>query len=199
MFEAAAVVSALHGSPEAEPKEEPVKLANPNILQRIQIHWNKHPIRYRNYVILVSSFTVYMIVCVCWYTYYEGWEPSVSLSFVVETMTTVGFGYHAPTDDNSRLFTIIVMIFGIFVIFGGISSALTNRLVDFKKRKKVQLDENVGLVFKDLERRFWTNVLIMVGSLFVASAFLVWLEEWTFAKALYFAVQTATVSVRVAK
>lgn len=89
------------------------------------------------------------------------------------------------------------MIFGIFVIFGGISSALTHRLDDLKKKKKVHLDENVGELFKDFERRFWINLVVIIGSLFVASGFLVWLEDWTFATALYFAVQTATVSINL--
>ncbi len=39
---------------------------------------------------LLALFAVYLILCVCFYTYYEGWPASVALSFVVETMSTVG-------------------------------------------------------------------------------------------------------------
>jgi hypothetical protein len=46
--------------------------------------------RYRNYCILLATFGVYMTVCTLFYTYYENWEPSIAMAFVVETMTTVG-------------------------------------------------------------------------------------------------------------
>lgn len=52
--------------------------------------YEKHPRRLRNYIILFSIFAVYVTVCVCFYTYYENWDASVALSFVIETMTTVG-------------------------------------------------------------------------------------------------------------
>ena len=50
----------------------------------------KYPGRTCNYMKLLALFSVYMIICVCFYTYYEGWHASVALSFVVETMSTVG-------------------------------------------------------------------------------------------------------------
>jgi len=109
-----------------------------------------------------------------------------------------GFGYHTPSDDNSRLFTILVMVVGIFVIFGGISTALMNRLDDFKKKRKLQLSDT-GEVFKDLQRRFHVNLFAIFASLFVAAGILVGLEGWSFAKALYFAVQTATVRFNIVR
>jgi hypothetical protein len=51
---------------------------------------NKRYRRYRNYGILLVTFAAYMAVCSLFYTYYENWEPSISMAFVVETMTTVG-------------------------------------------------------------------------------------------------------------
>ena len=113
--------------------------------------------------------------------------------FTILNDVLAGFGYHTPSDDNSRLFTILVMIVGIFVIFGGISTALMNRLDDFKKKRKLQLSDT-GEVFKDLQRRFHVNLFAIFASLFLAAGILVGLEDWSFAKALYFAVQTATVS-----
>ena len=46
--------------------------------------------RYQNYAVLLASFAIYFTVCTIFYVHYEHWEPSVALSFVVETMTTVG-------------------------------------------------------------------------------------------------------------
>lgn len=48
------------------------------------------PNRYRNYIILLVLFCLYMTVCTIFYTYYEEWEPSEAMFFVVETMSTVG-------------------------------------------------------------------------------------------------------------
>lgn len=80
-MQSASTISVLH-SETSEPVVAPVK-------QRRR-WYEKHPNRTRNYAILVATFALYMIICVCFYTYYEGWDASVSLSFVVETMTTVG-------------------------------------------------------------------------------------------------------------
>eukprot|EP00428_Durinskia_dybowskii_P085735 CAMPEP_0170426418 /NCGR_PEP_ID=MMETSP0117_2-20130122/38647_1 /TAXON_ID=400756 /ORGANISM="Durinskia baltica, Strain CSIRO CS-38" /LENGTH=78 /DNA_ID=CAMNT_0010685485 /DNA_START=32 /DNA_END=264 /DNA_ORIENTATION=+ len=77
-------------------------------------------------------------------------------------MTTVGFGYHTPSDDRSRIFTIFAMIFGIFVIFGGISTALMHRLNDFKKRRKVTDLNQIQEVHRDLNRRLLINIVAIV-------------------------------------
>ena len=45
---------------------------------------------FRGYAVLLITFFSYLVVCTAFYTIYEGWHPSVSLSFIVETMTTVG-------------------------------------------------------------------------------------------------------------
>eukprot|EP01032_Pedospumella_encystans_P016915 gene16915-19278_t len=106
-------------------------------------------------------------------------------------MSTVGFGYSRPSDDTSRLVTIVVIIVGIFVVFGGISTAITARLRDFKQKRKMMLSNN-GEVFKDLRRRMIINVFAIIASIFVAATILMRLERFTFPCALYFAVQTAT-------
>lgn len=87
------------------------------------------------------------------------------------------------------------MIFGIFVIFGGLSTAFAHRMSHFKTKRSLTLGENdVANAFKDIQKRLGINILAIIASLFVASGILIGLEDWTFAKALYFAVQTATVS-----
>ena len=46
--------------------------------------------RYQNYVVLLATFAIYLTVCTVFYMHYENWKPSVALSFIVQTMTTVG-------------------------------------------------------------------------------------------------------------
>lgn len=88
-----------------------------------------------------------------------------------------------------------VMIFGIFVIFGGLSTAFAHRMSHFKTKRSLTLGEDdVANAFKDMQKRLGINIFAIIASLFVASGILIGLEDWSFAKALYFAVQTATVS-----
>jgi hypothetical protein len=86
------------------------------------------------------------------------------------------------------------MVFGIFVIFGGISTALTNRLADFKNKRKYGNLDQIEEIHRDLHRRLVINLCAIVVSLFTAALIFYLMEDWTFVKALYFAVQTATVS-----
>ena len=112
---------------------------------------------------------------------------------MITGIVVLGFGYHHPTDDNSRLFTIFVMIFGIFVIFGGISTALTHRLADFKLKRRYGDLENSVQIYKDLQTRLAINLFAILINLFAAAIVFYSMENWSFTRALYFAVQTATV------
>ncbi len=62
----------------------------------------------------------YFVVGICFYVNYEGWTVFDSLYFTVVTISTVGYGDESPSDDNSRLFTIFYLLFGIYIIFNGI-------------------------------------------------------------------------------
>jgi hypothetical protein len=75
--------NALHGNSRYSANnflEEPAKVPPPVPMRR----------RFRNNLIVLIIFAVYMTVCMNFYIYYEGWSAAESLSFVVETMTTVG-------------------------------------------------------------------------------------------------------------
>ena len=85
------------------------------------------------------------------------------------------------------------MIFGIFVIFGGISTALTHRLADFKQKRRYEDLDNSVQIYKDLQTRLAINLFAIITSLFTAAIIFYSMENWSFTRALYFAVQTATV------
>lgn len=98
MSDEQAVVNVIHGgSPSESVMEVPLnETSRVTLVEQIKVKYGEHPKRYRNYAILIASFVVYMIVCVCWYTYYEGWDVDISFAFVVETMTTVGMSRLKP-------------------------------------------------------------------------------------------------------
>jgi magnesium-transporting ATPase (P-type) len=106
-----------------------------------------------------------------------------------------GYGYHHPSDDNSRLFTIFAMIFGVSVIFTGFSTAMSHRLAAMTRSENIAGDfEDVENVMRRLRRRVILNILAVIVCLFAVATFFCWMEDWTFITAFYFAVQTATVS-----
>ena len=89
----------------------------------------------------------------------------------------------------------IVMIAGVFGVYGGLSTTLSHRLNHLKKKRSLHLDnEHIAASFKDIQKRLGINIMCILGSLFLASGIFVVMEDWTYAKALYFAVQTVTVS-----
>ncbi len=88
------------------------------------------------------------------------------------------------------------MIAGVFGVYGGLSTTLSHRLNHLKKKRSLHLDnEHIAASFKDIQKRLGINIICILGSLFAASGILAALEDWTYAKALYFAVQTVTVSL----
>ena len=100
-----------------------------------------------------------------------------------------GYGYTYPSDDNSRLFTIFFMLFGVYFIFFGINDLITHRMNNMKRR-------GVGSEKIIVSRkRFILNVVAIISILIGAACTLMALEGWSFITALYFVVQTTAVSM----
>lgn len=138
-------------------------------------------------------FGVFLGVCISFYATYEGWTMGRSLTFTIVTMSSVGYGYDIPSDDNSRMFTIFVMIFGIFGVYGAINSVVATRLNAINKaqhKKQAHLDS--AQIYKRHHRRLMYNFIGILASLFGAAVMFALVEDWTFIRGLYFAVQTAT-------
>lgn len=92
------------------------------------------------------------------------------------------------------MFTVFVMIFGIFGVYGAINSVVATRLAAINKaqhKKSAHLDS--AQIYKRHHRRLMLNFIGILGSLFGAAGLFSLVEDWTFARGLYFAVQTATV------
>ncbi len=71
------------------------------------------------------------------YSGFEGWSLIDSLYFCVMTIATIGYGDFSPSDDISKLFTIVYAIFGIglFASFVAKLVALRLELHAMKKEK----------------------------------------------------------------
>ena len=110
-------------------------------------------------------------------------------------MLLSGYGYDYPSDDNSRLFTIFVMVFGSFGVYNAINQVVATRLEAINhEARKHDSELSSTQIYKRHHRRLVLNVFLILASLFIAAGGFALIEDMTFAQGLYFAVQTATVS-----
>lgn len=87
------------------------------------------------------------------------------------------------------------MIFGIFGVYGAINQVVATRLANINKdAHKKEADLDSAEIYKRHHHRLMLNVFAILASLFGAAGMFALIEDWTFARGLYFAVQTATVS-----
>ncbi len=75
----------------------------------------------------------YYVLGVEFYHFWEGWSRSDCVYFITVSTTTVGYGDLFPTDDDSRLFTIFYVIFGIIVVLDS-----ANQVIQYFVVKKTQ-------------------------------------------------------------
>lgn len=76
------------------------------------------------------------IVLACGTLFYhenQGWTLLDSLYFSVVTLTTVGYGDMYPTNDVSKIFTMIYLIVGIGILFGFINTIAHYAVEDSKR------------------------------------------------------------------
>ena len=89
------------------------------------------------------------------------------------------------------------MIFGVFGVYGAINKVVATRLAALNKaahKKDAGMDS--AMIYQRHHRRLMLNICTILSSLFIAAGVFSLIEDWTFARGLYFAVQTATVSSR---
>uniref|UniRef100_A0A7S3H5D5 EF-hand domain-containing protein n=1 Tax=Spumella elongata TaxID=89044 RepID=A0A7S3H5D5_9STRA len=142
----------------------------------------------------IALFCAYLAFVACFFCTYEGWSLSDSIMFSLVTMTTIGYGYRTPSDDNGRLFTIFAMLIGVFVVFGSINNAVSQRIKN-RNRTEALLKQSGNLTEAQVYRHHQFLLLRTIGFiivfLFIAAGIFSGMEDWTFIQGLYFAIQTA--------
>jgi voltage-gated potassium channel len=76
----------------------------------------------------ILAIVVYFVAGITFYVYYEKWSVFDAVYFTIVTISTVGYGDLAPSDDNSRLFTIVYIVLGIYLVFNGMYYTLNHGL-----------------------------------------------------------------------
>ena len=149
---------------------------------------------------LKSSLTIFIfyLLCVIYYVFVENWTIIDCIYFITVTITTVGYGDFSPSNNDTRGFTIIVIIFGltfIFTIMNDFATSLLNsaqaRAQAIAKNKVVtgleQSNSKFALAMRYMQPVCLIAVIILVGSVFFCVN-----EKWPFMEALYFSFVTTT-------
>ena len=74
----------------------------------------------------------FFIISVIFYCTEYDWTIKDALNFTLVTVSTVGYGYKYPTSDRGRVFTIFLMLFGVFVVFATLQDFLMKRMTEIK-------------------------------------------------------------------
>eukprot|EP01031_Cornospumella_fuschlensis_P025913 gene25913-31296_t len=149
----------------------------------------------RSITILLAYF---IIGCASYYAL-EGWPVGTSVGFTIVSITTIGYGYHTPSHDGSRLFTIFYDIFGICFVITIFYKAVQSKLMDFFKRRLFPPAEpanaaqatDVASMYRNNMVLFMWNIIVIILCIIVGGAILTVLEDWTFIQGIYFALQTS--------
>ncbi len=146
---------------------------------------HKHKNMILDAIVVVAVDAIFIVGSASFYVFYEGWTFLDSMILVMTTITTTGFGYSAPTDDYSRLFTIFVMLFGILYVLSSLVSGMNFVLQNLQRKIKAT---------KVLQSFFFSVALFVMVNVF-GSLFLCFYEGTSFITGLYFALETSTVSL----
>jgi hypothetical protein len=141
-------------------------------------------------------FISYYAVGIAYYSQAEGWEVVDCIYFTTVTVSTVGYGFFHPSNDDTRLFTVFFIIYGLFFVLPianifavNYGVKLQNRVLATMKQWSI-INDNQWLVqhFNRGALSILMIVLCLVLGVVVYSAN----EGWTFVTALYFTVVTMT-------
>lgn len=138
-------------------------------------------------------FLFFLIGCL-YYSHVEGWSVGTCIMFTIVTISTVGYGYQYPTTNNSRVFTIFYMIFGIYFVFFTVSNAITANFEAVKKYVEERAtSDSIGQNINRHKYAFACTIVSIFVCIFVAGGIFQSLEGWSFVEGVYFAVETSTV------
>ena len=100
-------------------------VSKPKWYSVIASHIIKH-----SFLLKVIGFPLYYVSGVIFYTIKEGWTVLQATYFITVTITTCGYGFFHPTSDDSKLFTIFYIFFGLIIVFTVVSDISNSVLFD---------------------------------------------------------------------
>lgn len=153
---------------------------------------HKHWFSFTKILIFVS----YYAVGVVYYSQTEGWGITDCIYFTTVTVSTVGYGYFHPTNDDTKLFTVFFIIYGLFFVLPianvfavRIGLKIQGKVLEWMKRWPL-INEHPW--FNHNMNRGAISILFIVACLVLGVVVYSVNEGWSFSNALYFTVVTMT-------
>ena len=111
-------------------------------------------------LVLVVGFVI--TIGTLFYALFEDWNYVDSLYFTVTTLTTIGYGDLYPTNDITKLFTVVYVIGGVYMVLYALRIITTHYM-----EKHTHLPSVKGAVTRTLEnmahrRKYKGDVVIKV-------------------------------------
>lgn len=98
----------------------------------------------RSFIILVLVFAV-MVTGVIGYSIIEGWSLFDAFYMTVITLTTTGYQEVHSLTPEGRIFTILLLMFGMGLVAYSISAIMSEVMaIDFSKRRRVKMDSQIN-------------------------------------------------------
>lgn len=142
---------------------------------------------------------VFYTAAILFYNYEEGWDVADCIYFLNVTIFTVGYGDYSPTSNNSRLFTILVILFGLVFVFKIVEQFASFIIEYAEEQAKALLNDKLATAdmllnqdrHKFLRKRLYSIfsilLVVLLGSIFYWQN-----EDWDFIQAFYFCIVTTT-------
>lgn len=171
--------------------------SRPGLLQTLAsfVHKGSLPLK-------LLVFFLYYLTGIIYYTKVEGWTFVQATYFITVTITTCGYGYFHPTNDNSKVFTIFYIFFGLIIVLTVISGLTNSVLFDAQEGiirsmhafinpiflgGNGQLGDSTLRIYKVQLSLIGILIMLLVGTLFFTSN-----EDWDVIDAVYWTVCTMT-------
>ena len=139
---------------------------------------------------LAIFFGYYVVGCI-YYSRVEGWDITTCVYFTTVTVTTVGYGYYYPTTDNSRLFTVFFILFGLVTVLPAVCDLVHYSIVRFQDRAATAIIPKASLTVKVMFKVGICLILQLIA-IFMGTVFFAVNEKWTAATAFYWTIVTMT-------
>ncbi|KAL7032741.1 hypothetical protein ACKWTF_007390 [Chironomus riparius] len=105
------------------------------------------------------------------FSYFEGWDYSISVYYTFVTLTTIGFGDFVPTFQNhqEREYGIYFILYELFIVcwfIAGVSyiAMIIGFLIKGLRSKKVKrIEHNLAINIKETQKKIWSGVQRDVG------------------------------------
>ena len=160
----------------------------------------KKNVRESFYTVISSAYVRVAVAClffsfsILYYTQTESWSVLDSILFVVVSASAVGYGNIHPTNTNSQIYTIFLMIFGTFVVYSNLMAYLHSGIIRLNRFLTESVTSRLKRTEVLFQRRLlltvvWVLICAVIGAVIIQT-----LEEISFVDALYFVVQTMMVS-----